>query len=612
MSILIDLVRINGFRGLIDFEITLPRVTVLIGPNNSGKTSVIKAIQLALGDYTRYVSDEDFHISVTGIKSKEILIDMRIIPVDKDGNRANTFSQEWQGEFGAKIQAEADGKQYVALRTRAQENITKGGVDSVRYSLSSWPDRKNWLTQRVKEIKFTGRIQSMPFIGIEAQRDLHQELRDKASFAGKILSAIQYDKGVVAKLEEQIDAINCDAVGKSMELSSLKSHLDKLNMSFGCTGNTEITPFPKKIRDLSKNFTVHFGEDEKNTFSMEYHGMGTRSWASMLTVKAFIELSAQRHKSEVEPFFPVMAAEEPEAHLHPNAQKTLFKQLAETQGQVILSTHSPYLAAMANPLHLRSLKKEPDGCHPAQLSSLNDEEMRKIKRQVIHSRGDILFSKAIILCEGETEEQALPLIFEKLFSNAAHELDVSFVGVGGSGSRYRPFLIMARDFSIPIFVFSDGDVNAQKELKNAWKQVFSEDVDLNNSNKISILDDTDFEGYLLKNGFSDLVERAIEDVEEKRSLFVQEWIDGKNGTSAGRRATAAPPCGTCKQSIYENIIRDYVSASGRERAIHDILDTGKTKYAPSIANQLCLLNEDQLPLKFAEFFGKVRKELHYA
>jgi predicted ATP-dependent endonuclease of OLD family len=56
MSILIDAVRINGFRGLSNLEIHLPRVCVLLGTNNSGKTSIIKALQLALGDYSRYLT----------------------------------------------------------------------------------------------------------------------------------------------------------------------------------------------------------------------------------------------------------------------------------------------------------------------------------------------------------------------------------------------------------------------------------------------------------------------------------------------------------------------------------------------------------------------------
>jgi putative ATP-dependent endonuclease of OLD family len=544
---------------------------------------------------------------------------LRIIPIDKEEKRKDSFSKEWQAEFGDKIQAEADGKQYVVIRTRVKENIAKGIFESFHYSLASWPDRKNWSIQKVKENKLSGKIQGLPFFGIEAKRDLHHELRDKSSFAGKILSTIEYESMDIVELEKKINSINIDAVEKSLELSSLKSHLEKLNKSFGGAGNTEITPFPKKIRDLSKNFTVHFGEDEKNTFSMEYHGMGTRSWASMLTVKAFIELTAKRHKKEVEPFFPLLAAEEPEAHLHPNAQKTLYKQLVDTQGQIILSTHSPYLAAMADPMHLRALKKELTGCKSFQLSVFNKEELRKLTREVIHSRGDILFSKAIILCEGETEEQALPMLFEKLFSNCAHELDVSFVGVGGNGSHYKPFLTMARDFSIPIFVFSDGETQIQANLKKVWKQVFPKDDDTNNNPHITILDDTDFEGYLLKNGFSDILEKAIEKVEkngegeEITTSFVQKWIDNNEGSFYGRpKKTEDPPCKTCNRPYIKQNTRDYLSKNGRDRAIQDILDKGKTKYAPAIANQLCLLDEDKLPQKFIEFFGKLKKELQNA
>ncbi|MDC9567309.1 ATP-dependent endonuclease, partial [Pseudoalteromonas sp. GAB2316C] len=154
--------------------------------------------------------------------------------------------------------------------------------------------------------------------------------------------------------------INKEAIKKSEPLKELKSHLDNLNQSFSGSGRTELTPFPKKIRDLSKRFSVHFGDSEKSSFSMEYHGMGTRSWASMLAVKAFTELMAKKHRKEFEPFFPIIAAEEPEAHLHPNAQRTLFQQLEDTAGQTIISTHSPYLAGMSDLRDLRGLSKKSD------------------------------------------------------------------------------------------------------------------------------------------------------------------------------------------------------------------------------------------------------------
>ncbi|MGR6833880.1 AAA family ATPase [Aliivibrio wodanis] len=46
MSILINSVRISGFRGISNLEVSLPKVAVLIGQNNAGKTSIIKACSL--------------------------------------------------------------------------------------------------------------------------------------------------------------------------------------------------------------------------------------------------------------------------------------------------------------------------------------------------------------------------------------------------------------------------------------------------------------------------------------------------------------------------------------------------------------------------------------
>jgi len=93
-NIRIDTVRIAGFRGIRDLEITLPRVAVLIGPNNSGKTSCLKALQLALGDYSRYLCDEDVHIEVGTESSKVILVDLRIIATDDKDNRIRTFGDD--------------------------------------------------------------------------------------------------------------------------------------------------------------------------------------------------------------------------------------------------------------------------------------------------------------------------------------------------------------------------------------------------------------------------------------------------------------------------------------------------------------------------------------
>lgn len=606
MNILIDTIRIAGFRGIKNLEVSLPRVTVLIGTNNSGKTSLLKALQLALGDYSRYLSEEDFHIGADDKRVSEILVDVRIVPVGDNGIRTQIFNEEWATEFGDKIQAEVNGNQFVALRTRAAPNTTKGGFDSKRSTLERWPDLKTWQTGKIKETNMLNNFDSMPFISIEAQRDIHQELRERSSFIGKVLSSVgdEYNQTEITMLESLIKKVNDKAVDESSVLQNLKTHLEKLNHSFEGSGSAEITPFPKKIRDLSKYFSIHFGESSSNTFSMEYHGMGTRSWASMLTVKAFTDLMAAKHEKEAKPFFPILAAEEPEAHLHPNAQKTLYNQLAESKGQVIVSTHSPYLAAMADQSELRYLKKSSDIIVAQHIGpQLETEDRRRLQREVIHSRGEILFSKALVLCEGETEEQALPILFKKYFGNEAFVLGVNFIGVGGSGKKYLPFLTFAKEFSIPIFIFSDGEELAINGLKKHYKTVFGE-TDITKCPNITILDNTDFEGYLISSGFKTTIEAAIKELDGADAI--EKWIEQKHGKSAGREKTSDPSCPTCRQPIYANVLRDYKSSDGYDKALMDILDSSKPKYAPAIAEKLCELEIEKFPPKVIDLFEKIK------
>lgn len=482
MSILIDTVRIAGFRGIENIEISLPRVTVLIGTNNSGKTSLIKALQLALGDYSRYLTDEDFHINSSDARCDQILIDVRIIPIDDDGARSQTFADDWAQEFGDKIQAEANGDQFLAMRTIGKPDTVKGGFTVEHFALDQWPAISSWQDEETKQKQqIRRRYDALPFISIDAQRDVHQELAEKSSFVGKVLSSIKYDESDVKKLEEMVANVNQEAVDKSEPLKELKKHLDTLNQSFNGSGQTELTPFPKRIRDLSKRFSVSYGESAANSFSMEYHGMGTRSWASMLTVKAFIELMAKTHEKEVIPFFPILAVEEPEAHLHPNAQRTLYQQLISTTGQVIISTHSPYLAAMSDLQDMRGLVKDSNGrvSTASLMSGLGQEDINSLQREIMRFRGEILFAKALILFEGVTEEQLVPAMFQQYCGKSAFSIGVNCISV--AGKNYPPFVKFACSFGIPVCIVSDNDGNTKQEIESQIEKIKDAGLDLDNN-----------------------------------------------------------------------------------------------------------------------------------
>lgn len=464
MSILLDQVRIAGFRGLENVETSLTKTTVFIGTNNSGKTSFIKALQLALGDYQRYVTDEDFFIDESDKKSDRIVIDVRFVPSDNEGNRQLSFISEWTEEFGPGIQQEPDAKQFYAYRTTITADPIKGSFSTERFTLVEWPDFAKWQDPPAGPKKATKRNDKIPFISIDAQRDLHQELNEKTSFVGRVLSSVEYNDADVKSLEKMIADINTTAVDKSEPLKSLKSHLNELNQSFGGTGNAEVNPFPKKIRDLSKRFSVHFGDDAKHSFSMEYHGMGTRSWASMLSIRAFIELSAEKHAKDAMPYFPILAAEEPEAHLHPNAQKSLFTQLADSKGQVIISTHSPYLTSICDIYSVRSLAKI-NGTKTCKslVPGIDPDGINALKRAVLRNKGEVLFANALVLFEGVTEEQVFPAMFERYFGKSTFALGVEMISV--DGKNYAPFVKLGLSFGIPVYIVGDNDGTAKADVE---------------------------------------------------------------------------------------------------------------------------------------------------
>jgi len=395
MSILIKTVRIAGFRCLKNIEVELEQTTILTGMNNSGKTSFLKALQLALGN-RQFLSQDDFFIQGSQV-SEKIIIDLLIIPVDFDGKRCENFSEDWEDQFTVDRTRTDDmgNNAFVPLRTMITFDAIKNSYKTQQFILQKWPLLKNnntdWFDiENGKKIGFY--FEQIPFFYMDAQRDILEDIKFKNSFLSKMLSKIEYSEETIEEIERQIKSLNEKLVSSSDILSYINTTLKELDTAMDTSSDgVEITPFTKNVRDLNKNFSIYYA-DQQNSFSMEYHGMGTRSWSSMLTLKAFIHLRSINAKKDQSLFFPILAIEEPEAHLHPNAQKRLYGQIDSISGQKIISTHSPYIAAAAKLGQIRNFYKDKIVvCGKIEIDSLNNEDIRKINRQVINSRGEIFF-----------------------------------------------------------------------------------------------------------------------------------------------------------------------------------------------------------------------------
>jgi putative ATP-dependent endonuclease of OLD family len=610
MSILIKTVRIAGFRALENIELQLERTTVLTGMNNTGKTSFLKALQIALGN-RQFISQDDFFVS-DHKHSDEIIIDLKIVPVDKNGKETSFFSDDWEEVFQEKRIVSKIEASFVSIRTIVKFNELTNTYKTSQQALNDWglfkENGKYWFENVSDAKENSNNFKEMPFFYVDAKRDILDDIKIKNSYLGKMLSKIEYNNEDVEALEKQIKDLNDKAVDKSYILKNIRDNLKGLETAMDSSdGEVEITPFTKKIRDLNKGVSIYY-KDKDNSFSMEYHGMGTRSWSSLLTLKAFIALLERNSEEEKKVFFPIIALEEPESHLHPNAQKKLYNQISSMCGQTIISTHSPYIATSAELNEIRSLYKKGDRVVSGRLNldNLSIEDIRKIKQKVVHSKGELFFSKGIVLFEGETEEQALPIFAKKYFKQSSFEMGLDFIGVGGSGN-YLPFLRFADSLSIPWFILSDGEKPAINDVTRAVKKIIiDENLNINECENVFILNDgADFEKNLLNDGFIEEIKSALKNI--KGEDYLDKEFNRKNGTFRKPQATKEK-CSKCEQFIFKGERREYDGEEGYKSFLYDCMTSQKTAFGVNIA-EVIVNSDKEIPIKIKQLFDVIKKSL---
>jgi putative ATP-dependent endonuclease of OLD family len=605
MGILLKQIRVHGFRGLDNIEVDFEPTTVLVGTNNAGKTTLLKALQLALSNSFQ-ITDDDFFFS-DAINRNKIIIDLLFISVDEHNVQLPEFEALWFTVFTEhRISLDTNNNQVLAFRTVIEENLIRKTFTKKQFVIDEWADFKNeeeeYWYQKEYENSLSFYFDEIPFFYLDANRDVLEDLKSKTSFLGKILSSINYTDGDKEAIEELIKELNKETIDKSDILTNLHNTLEELDTAMDNPNNTvDITPFTKKLRDLNKGIKINYSQ-----FSMEYHGMGTRSWSSLLILKAFILQNMKlAHDSQVA-YYPIIAIEEPESHLHPNAQKKLYSQINDIIGQKIVATHSSYIAGSAKLKEIRSIIKNNGSTLIGKIddNDLTSEEIRKINRQVVNTRGELYFSKVIILCEGETEEQALPLLLRKHFDKSTIELGIDVVGIDGGGN-YFPFIYFAESLHLKWFILSDGEEAIIKKLKKDFKKLSKSNLAINQiilpQNIVHFDNGDDFESYISNNGFSEEIEICLKTILGIEDL--DELIANKNGTSKGRMKTE-DVCETCTQNIFVDSLRDYNGEEGRANAINDLLTLNKTKY-PSLLSELIYNSEKGLPAKITELFDQV-------
>lgn len=592
MGILITKVRIENYRSIENMEVSLSGTNVIIGANNSGKSNFLRAINISLGQ-NRIVSSEDIHINNGEVldESKCAIIDLMIRPCDSHSNVVETFSDFWIGVFTENwiTTGSVDGD-YVGIRTIIQYDALKNDYMIVHKQITDWGDSISNSTASRKKM-FTGDMNMyISAYYMDAQRDVVEDIRDKKSYFGRATSRIKLPDDKTADIERQLNDINSQIVDSIPALKQTANSISSIAPTVGNPdGTIEIEPLARKISDLHKGMDIFYRDGDAARLSVSQHGMGTRSWISFLTLGTYIEWE-KKNLIEDDPeaeSFVILTMEEPEAHLHPQAQQKLYSQISSFSGQKIISTHSPSIVSQADLGDLIHFEKKQGKtiAYKFDKDKYDVEEINRIKREVVASHGELLFSRAIVLCEGITEEQALPVYFEAYFGFDPSFFGVSIIGLGGQ--NYKTFLSLIRDFNIEWFIFSDGETKTKRTVNNALTEVFNKGAE-DFTNVIILDNEEDYEKHLINSGYGNEIVTAICNL-ENNAEYLNDFII-RNSHQTVRKKKSNEKCPTCGQFLFDTIDnqRDYTGDEGIKRAIYDCCTEkqAKAKYAYSVAKQI--------------------------
>jgi putative ATP-dependent endonuclease of OLD family len=443
-------ITIENFRSVgeepieINFKDNCP--TILLGENNAGKSNIIRAIELLFGEFHPKYKKLDNYDYFKRDETNKITISSTVSGfVNKLNNRGTHYN------CGGFI-----------------FDSVKGSDNNFSSIQSENGGLYNYTSNVIRE--------ELLCVVVNAEQNLNYQLSYSSKFTllSKVTKAF-HDKLIsdterVEKLKGFFDSIQ----KTFLEVEEFKIFSDNMSAIAGqmLSNMSHALQFDFSAYDPSnyfKTLKVHPSEDGE-TRAFEELGTGQQQILALSFAHAYAKSFLGQGL--------IFVLDEPEAHLHPLAQKWLAKQMyqmAEDGLQLIITTHSPYFINLQflESLYLVSKKEQ------TYVTNTNSNELAEFciatgatkadEKTIIpfysaHSKPHILngfFAKKIILVEGETEELSLPSYFEKVGLDTLKE-GIAITGVSGKGNLAKWWRLF-KCFEIPTFVCFDNDSKDDKK-----------------------------------------------------------------------------------------------------------------------------------------------------
>ncbi len=446
----------RNFRTLRDVTVPLRPQTILVGPNNVGKTSVLEGLEFALGVGRRGYNFNEHDVSSGVDPGVGFQIALTLAPVD--GER---FTQSEVELFGTHIDVvEGAHRLFIVVSGRSDED---DGVfrTRLRYAKSDGnEDGSVPMTER----------QALGVLLLPAVREARHEFGERGGLWARLGTEADVTPETQARLDELGaelgDTVVTEILGPeiagavSENVSDLTSAVLYANEGRSALdySATAIDP-AQALRQIELRLTT---PDQTTGRRVADHSVGTQSVAMFGLFGAYAAAMRDR----------VMAIgiEEPEAHLHPHATRAIVRRVLGDDVQLLITTHSTSVTDAIDPrsvVRLRRVGNETQA-HAVKVDLLSDREVRAIRRIIADVGSDFLFARAVLLVEGLSERLALPVLAAGL------DLDFDLLGVSivrAEGDRFGAFakLLGPDGLDIPFARLADRDA-AQRLVRDAKRE----------------------------------------------------------------------------------------------------------------------------------------------
>jgi putative ATP-dependent endonuclease of OLD family len=446
-------------------------LNILVGPNDAGKTAIIDIPRYVLwtrgDDYVR-MEPSDFYVGSTGDRATELLLRCTFDGLTPDEeSRFLEWCTNEQGKLRLHVCARS------TLRKLSGGGTSAPTIHGACYNCDGLP-----LQGDIREYLRATYLRPL--------RDAERELRaGRRSRLSRILGAMP-----VMKTQSE----TATPGSKPTLRDTIKQSDDNIEQNDAVENvrNAVNTKFLDKLSFLDDPLAATLGLGAKGSFDQILERFelylnpqrGTERVTRGLGYNNLLFMAAellllQSHAEQV----PFLLIEEPEAHLHPQHQ-TLFMQLleertvapkegaVEQQVQVLLSTHSPQLAAGADLENLNMILGHAAYPLSASNTALEADDYAFLRRFLDATKANLFFARGLLIVEGDAENLLLPAIAKKL-GRPLSNYGVSIVKVGHRGLFRYARILQRKDgkvLPVPVALIPDRDIPPDAAEALAGKQ----------------------------------------------------------------------------------------------------------------------------------------------